>query len=71
LRAGPGLGEVITDIVTAPPLSISIFGRFAAFAFLSPFGAGLQIWTVIVGGRPPAIGATRNLARSAPRLHAD
>jgi hypothetical protein len=49
LRAGPGLGEIITDIVTAPALSISIFGGIAAFVFLSSFGAGLQIWTVFEG----------------------
>lgn len=49
MRAGPGQGEVITDIVTAPAPGVSIFDGVAAFAFLSRFGAGLQTWTLFAG----------------------
>ncbi len=37
------------DIITALAVSISILGGIAAFAFLSPFGMGLQIWAAFVG----------------------
>ena len=37
------------DLITALAVSISVLGGIAAFAFLSPFGMGLQIWAAFVG----------------------
>ena len=36
------------DLITALAISIGVLGGIATFAFLSPFGMGLQIWAAFI-----------------------